>query len=782
MKKLNLLALILPFVFIINCNPQNFDNIFDVDGLTDKVEIVVDKWGIAHIYAQNEHDLFFAQGFNAARDRLFQLEIWRRQTNGTVAEILGESEVKRDIGTRLFKFRGDMDIEMNHYHPRGKMIIESFADGVNAYIKQTNDHPEILPPEFAILGIKPGLWTPGVVISRHQGLLGNINQELTIGRAVAAMGEDKVHALSSFTPDNPDLSLHASITPEMLEKDILGIYNAFRRKVTFQNDDRSIASNTVTESFFNDPESIGSNNWIIDGSLSQSGSPMMANDPHRTQAIPSLRYWVHLSAPGWDVIGGGEPEIPGVSIGHNGYGAWGLTVFATDAEDLYAYDINPDNPGQYMYNGAWEDMTTVAENIAVKGGTDTTVFLQYTRHGPVTFVDTVLHKAWAVRCGWLEPGGSPYLASLRMDQAKSWEEFREACSYSHIPGENMIWADKDGTIGWQAVGIAPVRKNWSGLVPVPGDGSYEWAGYLPIMEKPHLSNPENGFFGTANQYVVPDGYDHMDAIGYLWSDPSRGNRINAVLDSKESFTMEDMQSLQTDYYSSPASMLVPMLSNRSFADPLEEKCRLMLVEWDFQLSPGSVEAGIYIVFEQNLIKEIRNRAIPEDARKYIRSIPMQKTIALVKSILTSEGDQLLKSSFASAVESLKDKYGDDVSKWKYGQENFKHIQLKHPLNPLLTGDEKSIFNTSILPRGGNSYTLNNTSGNNNQTHGASFRIIVDTGDFDKTVGCNSPGQSGNPGSTHYKDLFELWAKDGYFPVYYSRDKILENKDEVILLR
>ena len=236
MKKLNLFVLIFPFVFIINCNPQKFDNIIDVDGLTDKVEIVIDRWGIAHIYAQNEHDLFFAQGYNAARDRLFQLEVWRRQTNGTVAEILGESELKRDIGTRLFKFRGDMDTEMNHYHPQGKMIIESFVDGVNAYIKQTIDHPESLPPEFAILGIEPGLWTPEVVISRHQGLLGNINQELNIGRAVAALGKDKVRALSSFTPDNPDLSLHPSISSEMLDKDILGIYNAFRRKVTFQKE------------------------------------------------------------------------------------------------------------------------------------------------------------------------------------------------------------------------------------------------------------------------------------------------------------------------------------------------------------------------------------------------------------------------------------------------------------------------------------------------------------------------------------------------------------------
>ena len=211
----------------------------------------------------------------------------------------------------------------------------------------------------------------------------------------------------------------------------------------------------------------------------------MANDPHRRIAVPSLRYMAHLVAPGWNVIGGGEPEIPGISIGHNEYGAWGLTVFRTDGEDLYVYDLNPENLNQYKYQDDWEDMSLIEETIKVKNHPEETVVLRYTRHGPVTYIDSTNFKAYAVRCAWLEPGGSPYLASLRMDQAKNWEEFRAACNYSHIPGENMIWADKKGNIGWQAVGIAPIRRNWSGLVPVPGDGRYEWDGYLPITDKPH---------------------------------------------------------------------------------------------------------------------------------------------------------------------------------------------------------------------------------------------------------------------------------------------------------
>lgn len=205
----------------------------------------------------------------------------------------------------------------------------------------------------------------------------------------------------------------------------------------------------------------------------------MANDPHRTIAVPSLRYMAHLVAPGWNVIGGGEPEIPGISIGHNEHGAWGLTVFRTDGEDLYVYELHPEDPNQYKYKGEWRTMETLQETIPIKGKKDTTVTLSYTLHGPVTLKDESNNVAYAVRCAWLEPGGAPYLASLRMDQAKTWEAFREACSYSNIPGENMVWADRKGTIGWQAVGIAPKRPNFSGLVPVPGDGRYEWDATCP---------------------------------------------------------------------------------------------------------------------------------------------------------------------------------------------------------------------------------------------------------------------------------------------------------------
>ncbi|MBT8220538.1 MAG: penicillin acylase family protein, partial [Bacteroidia bacterium] len=395
-----------------------FQNI-SLPGLTAPVEILVDRYGIPHIYADTEEDLFFAQGYYACMDRLFQFEVWRMQATGTVAKVLGERELQRDIGTRLFKFRGDMDAEMNHYHPKGKLIIESYVSGVNAYIDRVLANTSLLPPEFRLLDILPEHWTPEVVISRHQGLLGNIGQELTTGRMVATIGEEATKRLNWFHPNDPDLTLDRRLTKEVLDQDILGIYNAFRRPVRFEPEDvkGSIGDLSSSMDLYNDlvedPSEIGSNNWTVSGQRMASGHAVMANDPHRRIAVPSLRYMAHLVGPGWNVIGGGEPEIPGISIGHNGIGAWGLTVHRTDAEDLYFYETNPSNPNQYRHNGEWVEMKIINESIPVKGQEDHIAELKYTIHGPVVFEDSKKNLAFAVRCGWLEIGGAPYLASLR---------------------------------------------------------------------------------------------------------------------------------------------------------------------------------------------------------------------------------------------------------------------------------------------------------------------------------------------------------------------------------
>ena len=778
------LLTILLGISILGCESKTDNQLF-IEGLQEPVEIIRDEWGVNHIYANNQHDLFFAQGYAAAKDRLFQFEIWRRQATGTVAEILGEKELKRDIGTRLFKFRGDMKEELNHYHADGEEIINAYTQGVNSYIEEILATPDQLPIEFKILNIVPEKWTSDVVISRHQGLLGNIGLELDLGRAVAKLGVDKVKDLNWFHPKDPDLRIDPVINQALLFDDILELYNAYRVPVQFGKSDilpeyrNSTDENTIASVLVDNDDafSIGSNNWVVSGALMEDSNTYMANDPHRTIAIPSLRYMVHLVAPGWNVIGGGEPEIPGISIGHNEYGAWGLTIFSTDGEDLYVYELNPENKNQYLYNGEWEDMNVIKETIKVKGQDDVAVDLFYTRHGPVAYIDPVNNKAYAIRCAWLEPGGSPYLASLRMDQAKTWEEFREACSYSHIPGENMIWADKKGNIGWQSVGIAPIRKNFSGLVPVPGDGRYEWDGYLPIIQKPTILNPAKGYFATANQNVTPPDYEHWDAIGFSWADPFRGMRAEEVLGAGNKFNMEDMKALQVDYKSIPASVLVPFLIELQLTGKSAE-ARDKLRDWNFTLDPNSIEAAIYVAWENEISALAASRFIPESADGIIRRIQLKKIMDWIIEPDSRFGpnpshgrDQFLSDAFDNGIAYLEKKLGTDMNKWQYGQEKFKHTYIAHALGELVNEELKAKLDVGPMPRGGNSHTLGSTGGNNRQSSGASFRMIVNTGDWDAAVGTNGPGQSGNPESPFYRNLFEPWAKDQYFPVYYSRDKI-----------
>ncbi len=782
-----LLLLLLPYLAIAQTEELK------VSGLEKPVEIIVDHWGIPHIYAQTEADLFFAQGYYAARDRLFQFEIWRRQSTGTVAELLGPRELKRDIGTRLFKFRGDIKAEMNHYHPRGEFIITSFVRGVNAYIEEARKDPDKLPLEFQMLDMLPETWTPEVVISRHQGLLGNISDEMDISRAVALLGPDRVKDLFWFHPNDPDLRLDPSIDSALLFKNIMELYNAYRRPVRFQpedfvasvaNPDRDVfhnwaaAQDAVTEQEERRAtRSIGSNNWAIEGAMSQTGYPLLANDPHRTQAVPSLRYMAHLVGPGWNVIGGGEPEIPGISIGHNEYGAWGLTVFETDAEDLYVYRTNPDNPDQYWYRGAWENMRIIADTIPVKGQDPVIVEHKYTRHGPVLYEDAEKQQACALRCGWLEIGGSPYLASLRMDQAKNFEEFRDACTYSHIPGENMVWADKAGNIGWQAVGIAPIRRNFSGMVAVPGDGRFEWDGYLPIQAKPNVYNPGSGVIITANENVTPAGYAYPEALGYTWADPYRGSRVREVLLSGRKHSMADMARLQTDYLSLPARELIPLLMKVKIEEPELQKARNYLKDWNYELAANSIAAGIYNEWERQLKESVTEKLVPERAREYLE--PQLKLI--IQWLYTPDGrwgdrpiaarDEILISSLQRAVRALKLRLGNDMSKWQYGQPNYKHIVLNHPFGMAVKDEIRARLEVGPVARGGNGYTVNSTSNNDNQSSGGSFRMLIDTGNWDHCLGTNNPGQAGNPDDPHYRNLFELWARDQYFPVFYSREKV-----------
>ncbi|MFD2571688.1 penicillin acylase family protein [Spirosoma soli] len=767
--------------------------------LQQPVEIIKDRWGVNHIYAKNEHDLFFAQGYCAAQDRLFQLEIWRRQATGTVAELLGPQEVKRDIGTRLFRFRGNMEQELKHYHPRGPQIVRAFVDGINAYITQILKTPEKLPFEFRVLNTKPDYWTPEVVISRHQGLAYNVRDELNYGRLVKLIGADKLRELQWFhpvsKPSEPDLTLH--VNGDELFQPILELYEAFRLPLKFggrptkaDEDEARRTDKAIDEWFDTEKQYVGSNNWVISGDKSASGYPMLANDPHRAQSTPSLRYWVHLNGPGvdgpgWNVVGAGEPTLPGVSIGHNNYGAWGLTIFETDNEDLYVYETNPVNPNQYRYKGRWVAMKTLTETIPVKGGQPVKATLKYTQHGPVVFEDKEHHKAYVIRAGWLDVGSAPYLASLRMNQARNWAEFRQACLFSRLPGENMIWAErptapKASIIGWQAVGLSPIRKNFSGLVPVPGDGRFEWGGYLPINQLPNKVNPPEGYVVTANNNLTPVNFPHRNAVGWTWSGPARAHRIEEVLNDGKRKNLVDFMALQADYLSIPARTLVPLLQNLSSPENRTEQALGYLRKWDYKLEPSSVAASIYVAWEGQLKQAVYQKHVPKNAQRYLTSLPSKRVIDALL-VPTPNRDSLLLTCLDRAVAELSDRLGNDMDDWSYGQRKNKHITITHPLSDQVDKATQQKINLGPAIRGGYGETVNATANALNQTHGASFRILVDTEDWDKTLGINSPGQSGDPASPHYGDLFPIWSENGYFPVYFSKEKVKSVAETTVTL-
>ena len=753
-----------------------------VPGLNEAVEILTDRWGVAHIYATNQDDLFFAQGYNTARERLFQLEIWRRRVTGTMAEIQGPKALDRDIGARLLRPRLDLRLEMYHYHPQGEQIITAFVRGLNAYIGHTQRQPELLPVEFRLLGIRPQAWTPDIVVSRLGGIFLNLQTELRIARVLPSLGPDTTREMLNLHPGKPDLSVVEGLDLRAIPADVGTYYTAARQRVEFQSEDIVMPAARATLSPASSTgqrvptEGEGSNNWVVAGSHTLSRQPFMVNDPHRAVTAPSLRYWVHLVAPGWNVIGGGEPHLPGVSIGHNEYGAWGLTIFPTDAEDLYVYETNPDNPNQYRYRGEWHNMRAYTETIQVKGQEPVRVELRYTRHGPVLKADPDTHRAYGLRAAWLEVGGAPYLASLRMDQAKNWEEFREACAYSRAPSENMVWADVEGNIGWQAVGIVPLRPNWSGLLPVPGDGRFEWDGYLPITQLPHVFNPPQGFWATANQENLPPDYPHP--ISYFWIAPYRFARAQEVLGGGRNFTTMDMMRLQNDELSIPARTLVPLLNGLRSDRPLVQQALERLLAWDYVLARDSVAAGIYAAWQERLWRNFLDRQVPPALHEHFPAIVLQPVI---NSLLAPDSrygqdpaagrDQFILLSLEQAVRNLTDRFGPEPRAWTYGQAQYHHILMRHPLSRAVNPAYAKRFEVGPIARGGDGYTLNNTDNNAAQQTGASFRIIADLSDWDRSLGINAPGQSGNPDDPHYRDLVPLWAEGKYFPLLYSRDKI-----------
>jgi penicillin amidase len=491
----------------------------------------------------------------------------------------------------------------------------------------------------------------------------------------------------------------------------------------------------------------------MDGTMTTTGKPILANDPHRPVQIPSLRKTVHLVGPGWNAIGAGEPALPGIALGHNEQIGFGFTIVGIDQQDLYVEKLNPSNPDEYLYKGAWKKLEIERQTLKVKGRAPLAIELRYTIHGPVIHEDRARNRVYALRWVGSEPGAAGYLAGLALARASNWDEFLRALERYLVPSENVVYVDRAGNIGWQAAGLTPIRKNWNGLFPLPGDsGIYEWSGFRTLSDLPRAFNPPSHFIATANNNILPSG--HSIPLGYEWAQPFRVQRIREMLSVGRKFSVKDCEQMQQDVTSIPARCFQGILRQWK-PKPVGRAAQLVerLLEWDARLTADSAPALIYEVWISELPKFVFGAEIG----------PLTDLTTLLTTLESSPNPKALGESLDAALKMLDRDMGSRIEDWKWGRVH--QIDFQHPIL-------SAKFNRGPVPRPGDSNTVNATGGSGfHQTNGASYRHILDLSDWDHSVMTNVPGESGNPESAHYSDLLDEWASGSYHPMPFSRKAV-----------
>ena len=753
-----------------------------VAGLAAPVEILLDSAGIAHIRATSRRDVFLAQGFNAARDRLWQIDLWRKRGLGLLADDHGPGFLAQDRACRLFLYRGDMGSEWAAYGPDAQAIVTAFVEGVNAFIALTERDASRLPLEFRALGLRPAFWAPeDVVRIRSHALVDNLASEVARARVRAAGGDDALDDLRKrLSPKWTPMPVPGG--GDALPAAVLDVYRLARAEPTVTAARRAArlsdawdwskltASGQVTREDGAEPAAgaEGSNNWVIAGRRTASGRPILASDPHRAYGLPSLRSVVHLTVEGGaealDIIGAGEPAQPGISIGHNGTLAFGLTIFPTDQEDLMVYETDPADPDLYRYGDGWERMVTVVEAVPVLGEPAQSVTLSFTRHGPVIHREAATHRAYAVRTVWSEPGAAAYLGSLRYLDAKTPEAFTEALAHWVAPPVNQVHADTSGHIGWVAAAAVPKRPNWDGLAPVPGDGRFEWDGFWRGPDLPRRLDPAEGFIATANALNLPPDYPATERrLGFEWYDRFRADRLHAVLGAGDELTLEDSRRLQNDRLSAPARRLTELLARVGLTPPL-------WTGWDCRITEASGAAALFEVWWTRHLKPAVLMARAPDATLAALLAPGDAlSILEVLEAGWAGRDRLLADTLLAATADCAALMGADPSTWAWGR--LHRLLFAHPLGRVLPEIEGYRLDIGSVAVGGDAFTVGMAEYRPEDfavTLGASFRMVLDVGDWDHSLVINAPGASGDPASPHYADLVERWATGVCLPLLYSR--------------
>lgn len=728
-------------------------------------------------------EMFLVQGFNAARDRLWQLDLWRKRGLGLLAADYGYGYVEQDRAARLFLYRGDMEEEWASYSPDAKQICENFVAGFNAYIDLCEAEPERLAPEFKEMEVTPVRWEAADVVRiRSHSLMRNALSEVIRSNILSKHGSEIDALRQKLEP--PHDPLNGRDKPEALPLDCLDVFKLAFAPVTFSKERLSADRDSMTRwrnvtllgEVLKNVEGQGSNNWAVHGSRTETGRPILGNDPHRNYAVPSLRYIAHIQSPQFNGIGAGEPALPGISIGHNGTSAFGLTLFfGHDQEDVYTYETHPDDPELYRYGDGWERFETVEEDVSVKGGHTETLTLRFSRHGPVIAQYPDRHLAIAIRTVWTDPGTAPYFRSIASMRAKDFETFKDLMAGWGVPAVNQVYADTSGDIGWVVAGFSPVRANWDGLLPVPGDGRFEWRGYLDGQDLPSAKNPDNGYVASANEYNLPDDWPSDQPIGYEWVEPSRAHRIDELLTENSVHTIEQSRLMQTDVLSIPARRLVAMLEPLSGRADDEAMALSMLRTWDFRLEASSASAALFEIWWAEFLRPMLIKQSVDDPMTLALIGPGNVGTAIRQLEMLQKDDEealwlLLLDSLGDAFAACKGRMGPVAENWSWGHVH--QAVFNHPVGAVVSNSD--FYSIEPLPVGGSDSTLMNgmyLPHDYRLMIGASFRMVLDVGAWDNSVCINVPGQSGNPSGQHYKDLSGPWAEGDYVPLLYSDEAI-----------
>lgn len=753
-----------------------------VTGLQAPVEVMRDRWGIPHLYASTPQDLFFAQGFVHAQDRLWQMELHRRTAQGHLSELFGELALDTDRTARTFGFSRLGRADWNIATQQVRDAILAYSAGVNAFL----EHPSgKLPVEFTLLRYKPEPWQPEDTMAFSRVMLWQLSHawygEIVRAQLIEAVGEGHAAELDIQYPDANPTTL-----PDGIE---------FRRL------DPTDVLHRMNGPFLDRGK--GSNAWSVSPSKSASGNAALCNDMHLSLSMPGLWYANHLHAGEFHVTGVSVPGMPMILVGHNERIAWGMTLAFTDCEDLFVEQVDPQAPHRYRFRDEWLEADVIEESIVVKGRTEPHVErIVVTHHGPI-ISDVVDYPDQRIAVNSMSLRPCPAFSGwLQLNQAGGWDEFVEAMRLIEAPQLNVTYADVEGNIGYWVTGKVPVRARGDGTVPAPGwTGEHEWLDEVPFEEMPHALNPEQGYVVSCNHRIMSDDYPHF--LGNVWMNGYRARRIVEVFDGQDRLSPEDFRALQLDVTCLPGQEFVARLRDFTSSDPDVQLALEQLTAWNGRLTPESIGGTLYEVARYILVRNLLDPGLGPDLTVRFMGhgfhpllfasseFSGHDTVALIRLLddpnswwLQQAGgrEALLSRSLKQAVLWLRDELGPDLHDWQWGRIHgaiFAHaLGLQKPLDQAfdrgpypIGGDTDTPCQTAISPK--DPY--------HNKAWAPSYRQIVDMGDLSRSEAIHPPGQSGHLASSHYDDLVEPWLRGDYYPMLWTREQVEQEAQDQLLL-